>query len=155
MVDPNTYKTTLIDFGLAELVEESDASIRDSGSYEYLAPEKIAKSSSLSYDGKENHFSGFKADIWGLGVILYAMLFGQFPWSKNERKQFIEKNDQHPQLKFPSSAEFISEEAKDLMKQIFTVDFQKRPSIEEITAHPWLKPRRKTFPFPKLMKLLQ
>jgi serine/threonine protein kinase len=148
MIEPLTLKTTLIDFGLSEMVaEECDATQRDSGSYEYLAPEKILDSSNYLYGGKEGHFSGYKADVWGMGVILYAMLYAQFPWSKSERRQFIKDHGKHPDLKFPEKYDWVSKDAKDLLLKVLSFDFEKRPNVEEVLTHPWLKERRQTFPF--------
>jgi serine/threonine protein kinase len=142
IVEPLTLKTSLIDFVLCEILgSNGDCTKKDSGSYEYLPPEKVMEVNCI-YKGKEGYFSGFKADIWSLGIILYAMLFSQFPWSKMERKQFIRTTGKHPDLRFPQSVENLSKEARELLLSILQSDFEKWPSIDEILAHSWLKTKK-------------
>ncbi len=95
------------------------------------------------YNGKEGYFSGYKADVWGAGTILYALLFNQFPWSKAERKKAVEEKRPHPPLLFPSAVK-VSEEAKNILKRMLCVDFDERASVEEVLKHPWFQPRSLT-----------
>ncbi len=143
MVDCDTLKTTLIDFGLSEVVCGDDISEKDSGSYEYLPPEKVMPN--------RDAYSGFKADVWSLGVILFAMIYGQFPWSKSERKEYIKTKKQHPTFELPKNGPWHTDEVKDLLKQIFTLDFNDRISLQQVMEHPWLQ--TKPCPYPKLLRL--
>jgi serine/threonine protein kinase len=137
LVDPITWKTTLIDFGLSEVVpENTDVCTGDAGSFEYLGPEKIMPTNFRSY-------SGFKADVWSLGTVLYAILFAQFPWSKAERKQHIQTENVHPKLKFPKSR-FISEEGKDLIQKMLNEDIHKRMDLKSVRNHPWFSTEKMT-----------
>jgi serine/threonine protein kinase len=149
MIDPVSLKPTIIDFGLSELVGEIDATRRDSGSYEYVAPEKVMNRELMSYHGNEGYISGFKADVWGMGIILYAILYGQFPWNKEQRQEYIRDFETHPEIFFPTSYK-VTDQANDLIQKILEVDPEKRLSIEQILAHPWLKPRRSICKFLRL-----
>ena len=45
-----------------------------------MSPEIVSK----------KEYSGFKADIWALGVVLYVMLTGRFPFAaKTEKELFM------------------------------------------------------------------
>ncbi len=143
IIDPLSLKATVIDFGLSELVGDYDLTRRDSGSYEYVCPEKLINKDESCYFGCQGYISGFKADIWGMGVILYAILYGQFPWNKVERKEYIRVNNQHPKLQFPQGDGLVSDEAKSLIKSMLEINFEKRASFEDILGHPWLNTQKK------------
>ncbi|KAF9972473.1 hypothetical protein BGZ73_004418 [Actinomortierella ambigua] len=73
----------LTDFGLARVIEEDSPLLTTRcGSEDYAAPEIIL---GQPYDGRE-------ADIWSLGVILYALLVGFLPFNQDAsigRKTFL------------------------------------------------------------------
>ncbi|KAF9979908.1 CBL-interacting serine/threonine-protein kinase 21 [Modicella reniformis] len=73
----------LTDFGLAKVIEEDAPQLTTRcGSEDYAAPEIIL---GQSYDGRE-------ADIWSLGVVLYALLVGFLPFNMRpgmDRKSFL------------------------------------------------------------------
>ena len=69
------------DFGLApECVGESEREVLYDvcGSKSYVAPEVLLK---LGYDG-------YKADVWSLGICLFAMLTGFFPFTEAAERNF-------------------------------------------------------------------
>ena len=70
MID-NCYKIKIIDFGFAIKVENSKKLNVFCGTPSYMAPELTRKS---EYFGKP-------ADIWSLGIILYLLLCGKFPFT--------------------------------------------------------------------------
>ncbi|KAG0241131.1 hypothetical protein BGW41_006237 [Actinomortierella wolfii] len=73
----------LTDFGLARVIEEHSPLLTTRcGSEDYAAPEIIL---GQPYDGRE-------ADIWSLGVMLYALLVGYLPFNQDasmSRKTFL------------------------------------------------------------------
>ncbi|KAF9571718.1 NUAK SNF1-like kinase 1 [Mortierella alpina] len=80
---PLRPKVKLTDFGLAKVIEqESPLLTTRCGSEDYAAPEIIL---GQPYDGRE-------ADIWSLGVLLYALLVGFLPFNMRpgmSRKSFL------------------------------------------------------------------
>ena len=48
----------------------------------YKAPELISK----------EHYNGFAADCWALGIVLYVMLVGKFPFKGKNFFVFIKYN---------------------------------------------------------------
>lgn len=87
------------------------------GSPDYAAPELFL---GKAYNGKH-------ADIWSLGVLLYAMISGLLPF-KNSHS--IMKGE----FKFPPS---ISPKAQDLIKKILTLKPEDRISVKQMLQHPW------------------
>ncbi|DBA00845.1 TPA: hypothetical protein N0F65_008488 [Lagenidium giganteum] len=95
------------------------------GTYQFLPPEALS--------GEE--FCGFKADIWSIGVTMYALLFGYLPFFSTDVVKLFEKIETDP-VSFPTDC--VDEELKDLLRQILEKDPEKRATIETILAHPWL-----------------
>jgi len=78
-------------------------------------------------------YVGPKADIWSMGVILYALVCGYLPF-ENSNTSMLYKKILDGDYKNP---DFISSEVKDLIRKILTVDPEKRYTIDQIRRHPW------------------
>ena len=76
-----------------------------------------------------------KADIWAIGVIFFIFLTGNMPFKEDKCNQII--LSQHKSLKLIWSKNKVPINAKNLIKLIFTFDWTKRPSIEEINKSEW------------------
>jgi len=117
----------LIDFGLSKVVKTMDDIIKGKvGTLYYMAPEVIL--------GNYNE----KCDVWSCGVILYIMLSGNPPFYDNNHEKLKEKIcniDYNFNLPIFSK---ISEDAKDLLRQIF-VNNDIRPTISDILNSTWVK----------------
>ena len=103
------------------------------GTLSYMAPEVLRE---LPY--------GKAVDVWALGVILFAMLSGNFPFFHDD-KQVMFECIVYGLYSFSDNKEVwsqISLEAKDLIKKILVVDPEKRCSIQDMLNHPWLRKYR-------------
>jgi serine/threonine protein kinase len=63
----------IADFGVSKLVKKDEVMREQCGTPAYIAPEII----------KDKGYTGFKADIWSAGVVLYALLYGTVPFKAN------------------------------------------------------------------------
>jgi serine/threonine protein kinase len=63
----------IADFGVSKLVKPNEIMREQCGTPAYIAPEII----------KDQGYTGFKADLWSAGVVLYAMLYGTVPFKAN------------------------------------------------------------------------
>lgn len=95
------------------------------GTYQFLPPEALS--------GDE--YCGFKADIWSIGVTMYALLFGYLPYFSTDVLKLFEKIENDP-LVFPASC--VDDDVKDLLRLILEKDPEKRISLDGILAHKWL-----------------
>jgi len=73
----NRFNIKLIDFGLSNIYSRNELLHTACGSPCYAAPEMLS--------GKP--YDGLKADIWSVGVILYAMCFGYLPFDSPNTKE--------------------------------------------------------------------
>ncbi|CAI5458090.1 unnamed protein product [Closterium sp. Yama58-4] len=118
------YTAKLADFGLAVDVPWWQQIRGYAGSKPYEAPEVMA---GVAYDAS--------ADIWSLGVTLYAMLSGKWPLFSGGKRVLDEKVD------FASDDwKHVSGDAKDLIRRMLCVDVNERFTIDEVLAHPWVRP---------------
>ncbi|XP_040379075.1 calcium-dependent protein kinase 12 [Oryza brachyantha] len=116
-----------IDFGLSVFIEEGQVYKDIVGSAYYVAPEVLQR----NY-GKE-------ADVWSAGVILYILLCGTPPfWAETEKGIFdaiLVGQLDFSMNPWPS----ISENAKELIRQMLNRDPQKRITASQALEHRWLK----------------
>ncbi|KAK3995936.1 kinase-like domain-containing protein [Cladorrhinum sp. PSN332] len=96
------------------------------GTLDYLPPEMVKSGS------KDNWYTE-KVDLWSLGVLTYEFLVGEAPFEDTPimTQRRIERAD----MTIP---EWVSKEAKDLIKKLLVLDPEKRLSLEEVQTHPWI-----------------
>mmetsp|Transcript_11502 Transcript_11502/g.34552 ORF Transcript_11502/g.34552 Transcript_11502/m.34552 type:complete len:348 (+) Transcript_11502:371-1414(+) len=116
----------ICDFGYSKHEQNSSAKT-GVGTPIYMAPEIV-------YGG--NRYDAKKADIWSCGVILYAMLFGCYPFSNKEpgyiRKIVTATFRMPPEVK-------LSDGCKDLLLKLLVADSDARYTIAQIQAHEWFR----------------
>ena len=106
------------------------------GTPSYMAPECC-----------RNKGSDSKSDIWSLACLLYQFFTGFPPFlGKSEYLIFIKSTV--AKYIFPKNV--IDPLAEDLIKKILLVDPKKRPTIEEILQHDFMKINDEKYPIAKL-----
>eukprot|EP00118_Oscarella_pearsei_P028853 m.3109 g.3109 ORF g.3109 m.3109 type:complete len:314 (+) comp9056_c0_seq2:224-1165(+) len=91
----------------------------------YASPEIV-------HPSKES-YSGRAADIWSLGVILYAMIVGKYPfYDTNPANMF--NLIREGQLELPAH---LSHMGKSLVSNMLRVDPKQRSSAKALLNHPW------------------
>lgn len=84
------------------------------------------------YDGKA-------ADVWSVGVHLYIMLVGWYPFTDPRDPKNFPKTAQSicdGMYTFPSDVN-LTPECQDLVKKMLDKDAGRRLTIHEIQKHPW------------------
>ncbi|KAM6912769.1 ribosomal protein S6 kinase alpha-5 isoform 2-T2 [Xenentodon cancila] len=126
----------IIDFGFARLKPPDNQLLKTPCfTLQYAAPEI------LKYDGYDE-----SCDLWSLGVILYTMLSGQVPFQCQEKSlthtsaEEIMKKIKQGDFSFVGEAwRNVSQQAKDLIQELLTVDPDKRIKMCGLRYNAWLQ----------------
>jgi len=128
-----TGRLKLIDFGLCGgTANKCDDFV---GTADYAAPEVLLR---RPYDGRA-------ADVWSAGVMLYALLCGEFPFDVDELLRCLTHNCL-PDLSWGVDNPYyqpLSPHARSLLESIFVVDPTARPTLKDLRKHEWLKGDKK------------
>jgi serine/threonine-protein kinase RCK2 len=117
----------IADFGLSKIVWEN-STMTPCGTVGYTAPEIV----------KDERYSK-SVDMWALGCVLYTLLCG-FPPFYDESIEVLTEKVAKGQYTFLSPWwDDISKSAQDLIGHLLTVDPEKRYTIREFLAHPWIR----------------
>ncbi|WVQ84983.1 hypothetical protein IAT38_007147 [Cryptococcus sp. DSM 104549] len=95
------------------------------GTTGYASPEMLAC----------RKYLGVETDIWSLGIILYILLCGGLPFDDDDErvmKDLIRKGEYE-------EPDWLSEEARSLIRGMLQHDPTQRLTIEGILTHPWFK----------------
>lgn len=114
------------DFGLAKYGEVGATVL---GTPTTMAPELLIPSEN------DNVEYTSKADIWSVGVVYYQMLFGEQPYNGNT----IPELSRNIKLKTGDKLEFlrpVSEESRDILRRMMTLDPEKRINWADLFNHP-------------------
>eukprot|EP00484_Ammonia_sp_Unknown_P014212 CAMPEP_0197081186 /NCGR_PEP_ID=MMETSP1384-20130603/214509_1 /TAXON_ID=29189 /ORGANISM="Ammonia sp." /LENGTH=301 /DNA_ID=CAMNT_0042520079 /DNA_START=97 /DNA_END=999 /DNA_ORIENTATION=+ len=96
------------------------------GTPHYVAPEVIAQ---RAYN--------YKCDVWSLGVILYVMLAGYQPFEGHSLRHIYSRIS-NARYDFKSARwDNVSDDAKELVKRLLTVDPSTRMELADISKHAW------------------
>ncbi|XP_044141732.1 maternal embryonic leucine zipper kinase-like [Bufo gargarizans] len=96
------------------------------GSPAYAAPELI--------QGKA--YIGSEADIWSMGVLMYALMCGYLPFD-DDNVMALYKKIMRGKYEIPK---WLSPGSVLLLSQMLQVDPKKRISVKHLLRHPWLMP---------------
>ncbi|SPC61733.1 probable MAPKK kinase Kpp4 [Ustilago sp. UG-2017b] len=103
------------------------------GSVFWMAPEVVKQTSYT-----------IKADIWSLGCLVVEMISGTHPWADLNQMQAL---FQIGMGRKPSLPDEISNECRDFLEKTFELDYNNRPSADELLQHAFMGSQM-TFPTP-------
>ncbi|CAO3631574.1 unnamed protein product [Cunninghamella echinulata] len=95
------------------------------GNSQYIPPEMYSRAT----------YSRGLSDVWVLGVSLYKMLVGTYPFKANDDIK-LSKKMLSSDFSIP---DHLSEDVKDLLRRMLAPE-QTRASLDLVMFHPWLKP---------------
>jgi serine/threonine protein kinase len=92
----------------------------------YLAPE--------AFEG----ISTIEADLWSCGVLLCVMLTGSYPYVGNNFSELRETIQDNHEIKMSQHLwSHVTDEGKDLVKKLMTLDPKSRITAKDALDHPW------------------
>lgn len=120
----------LCDLGVSKLIKQGEIMTEQCGTPAYIAPEII------SGEG----YSGFGADMWSAGVVLYALLSGTMPFKANNMNdlQNLIISSNYSEIKE------VSKDASNLINELLELDPKKRLTADQALRHPFFKDVRKS-----------
>jgi 5'-AMP-activated protein kinase catalytic alpha subunit len=116
----------IVDFGLSNTHDRGRKLKTACGSPCYAAPEMIAGNG-------EKYYEGPKADLWSVGVILFALVCGYLPFEDANTTKLYKKilaGDY-------TAPKWISPEVRDLISKILNTNPITRYTIANIRKHNW------------------
>ena len=117
----------IADFGLSKVLWDNQT-MTPCGTVGYTAPEIV----------KDELYSK-SVDMWALGCVLYTLLCG-FPPFYDESIDVLTRKVARGEYTFLSPWwDDISKQAKDLISHLLELDPEKRYTIKEFLAHPWIR----------------
>ena len=123
IINNSSNNIKLFDFGLSKIYNDNSLLSTPCGTFNYVAPEIIK---GLNYDGE-------LTDIWSAGVILYALLIGNFPFIEFKDENILNISlSEEPY--FPKE---MSTSCSNLIKNLLEIDPIKRINLQTIIKHPW------------------
>ena len=118
VIEDNIVK--IIDFGFAVISDKETYHKFFCGTPSYMSPEIV---------NREKYIAQY-SDIWSLGVLLYTMLYGRFPFREKDDDKLFKKINSGI-FSFPEDI-IVNEKIKILLKKILNVNPILRPSLDQI-----------------------
>lgn len=119
----------LIDFGFATVIDPKNKFSELMGSPFYLAPEVIL---GLGYNEK--------CDIWSIGMVLYFIMTGKFPYSSKKLPDLLKEIKMiNFTLESFDNIKGFSKEGKKCLLRMLNSNEKIRPSAEELIKDPWFQ----------------
>ncbi|XP_073708524.1 serine/threonine-protein kinase pim-3-like [Garra rufa] len=119
LISTESHDIKLLDFGCGDLLKDS-AYKYFAGTLEYAPPEWF----------RQHCYHAGPATVWSVGVTLYNILCGCFPF------RGVRRVTSRSRLLFPRE---LSTECRQLIGWCLSASASDRPSLDNIESHPWLQ----------------
>ena len=128
MITKESKIIKIIDLGISKILAPNESITEGSGTLIYAAPEILTRS---PYN-KE-------IDIWAMGILLYYMLSGIFPFKDKDDNKLAEKIVNEELIFYDDYWKNRSLNVKELIKCCLEKCLEKRIKIDDFMKHSWFK----------------
>lgn len=130
----NDLKVKLIDFGLSEVVAYPEQPLKTvCGTPLYCSPEILFLHTSA--ESSREGFRGGPADVWSVGVLIFALLTGCAPFDDSDFQR-LRRDVSRNHICYP---DYLSDQAKGLLKAVLVNDAHMRPTISDLLSYGWFQ----------------
>jgi len=127
VVDTATGILKILDFGFSRHL---DSFLKTPvGTPTYIAPEALSVDPGKNYDGKA-------VDVWAMGVMLYVMVVGQYPFG-DPNSNLGTLYTRIKSAQYTPVPQRISDACRALIAKILQPDPSRRITIEQLKQDPW------------------
>ncbi|KAG1699419.1 hypothetical protein DVH05_012834 [Phytophthora capsici] len=124
----------LIDFGLSEVLSTPDQPLRTvCGTPLYCSPEILFLHASVK--AARDGFQGGPADVWSVGVLIFALLTGCAPFDDSDFHR-LRRDVSRNHINYPA---YLSDQAKGLLKNVLVTDPHMRPTVTDLLSYGWFQ----------------
>ncbi|KAG6611361.1 CAMK/CAMKL protein kinase [Phytophthora cinnamomi] len=127
-------KVKLIDFGLSEVVPYAEQPLKTvCGTPLYCSPEILFLHATA--EAARSGFQGGPADVWSVGVLIFALLTGCAPFDDSDFHR-LRRDVARNHINYPA---YISDQAKGLLKNVLVTDALMRPTVTDLLSYGWFQ----------------
>ena len=123
-----SMRIAIADFGLSRVFSAVGLMKTDCGTSHYAAPEVYKK-----------ELYGPSCDMWSLGVTVFTIVAGTFPFEKSGGKSLKDVILSGKYKEWKLAEVGVSSMCRDFIVRLLVLDPAKRMTAEEALAHPWLR----------------
>lgn len=143
MIDRATKMLKVIDFGLSK--HQASAVTLGVGTPDYMSPELLggggagASAASALVERRTGHYDARAIDVWAMGVLLYLLVSGQYPFEDPAEPHNVVRTLQNIAAgRIRPLPRRTSAECASLLGAMLTKDPAQRITLASIAQHPWM-----------------
>jgi len=123
-------RVKIADFSISIVMEEDNIVNGTEGTYYFYSPE-MCRSGYKGHDGR-------RADVWAVGISLWAFLFGSLPFFSKDLALLLDCIAE-ARYELPESARTMSTDCIEALLRLLTVEPLERPLCYELLTTAWCR----------------
>lgn len=129
LLEPTKVKIADFSFSTEFDSEETPSVTTYCGTRQYLSPQILAQEA----------YNPFQSDVWSLGVCLFAMFNGDFPFRTSDHAEMLKWQSENEWDFSEHVANSLSNECLQFVSQMLEPDEGKRANVSKLQLDPWIQ----------------